>query len=108
MTAKVIAERVDPDIIGVVEPEDRRSLQRFIAELLDARFRHIDARRLISESLVSAVSAGAIFRMGIWGKRVTRPTDWQTRRSPTANSSRLRGQLRTSVSIRATNGVCRW
>ena len=41
MTAKVITEGVDPDIIAVVEAEDRPSLQRFNRELLDARYRHV-------------------------------------------------------------------
>jgi len=41
MTAKVIAEGVDADILAVVEAEDRPSLQRFNHELLDARYRHV-------------------------------------------------------------------
>ena len=41
MTAKVIAEGVDADILAVVEAEDRPSLQRFNDELLDARYRHV-------------------------------------------------------------------
>ena len=41
MTAKVIAEGVDADVLAVVEAEDRPSLQRFNHELLDARYRHV-------------------------------------------------------------------
>jgi endonuclease/exonuclease/phosphatase family metal-dependent hydrolase len=41
MTARVITEGVDPDIIAVVEAEDRPSLQRFNTDLLDARYRHL-------------------------------------------------------------------
>lgn len=41
MTAKVIAEGVDADVIAVVEAEDRPSLQRFNVELLGERYRHV-------------------------------------------------------------------
>jgi endonuclease/exonuclease/phosphatase family metal-dependent hydrolase len=41
MTAKVIAEGVDAEIIAVVEAEDRPSLLRFNEELLDARYRQV-------------------------------------------------------------------
>jgi hypothetical protein len=41
MTARVITEGIDPDIIAVVEAEDQPSLQRFNTDLLDARYRHL-------------------------------------------------------------------
>jgi endonuclease/exonuclease/phosphatase family metal-dependent hydrolase len=33
---------------------------------------------LISESLVPSFTGGGVFRMGLWGTRVTRPTAWET------------------------------
>ena len=41
MTAKVIAEGVDAEIIAVVEAEDRPSLLWFNEELLDEKYRHV-------------------------------------------------------------------
>ena len=32
----------------------------------------------ISQSLVPAFNGGEILREGLWGTRVTRPTDWET------------------------------
>jgi hypothetical protein len=33
---------------------------------------------LISESPVSSFRGGGVFRKGLWGKRKTRPDDWET------------------------------
>jgi hypothetical protein len=33
---------------------------------------------LISTSLIPAFTGGGVVRMGLWGTRVTRPTNWAT------------------------------
>jgi hypothetical protein len=32
----------------------------------------------VSNSLVPAVVGGGVFRKGLWGERITRPTEWET------------------------------
>jgi len=54
---------------------------------------------LISQSLVPSFAGGSVFRNGLWGSRVTRPTNWETYPDMTRSSEQASDHAAVFVDI---------